>query len=234
MTRPVRPTILLVDDDHAIRDLLEVYLKGEGYRILKAANGRDALQALADQEAHLVILDVMMEAMDGIETCVRIRREHRMPILMLSARAEDFDKIHGLTAGADDYMTKPPNPLELIARVKSQLRRYLELNDGRALQKDEIVVRDLVINTATREVRTGDRDVTLTPKEFAILELLARNRGVVFSAERIYARVWEEPFNDSANTVMVHIRKLREKLGDNPRQPRYIKTIWGVGYRLEG
>lgn len=234
MTRRESATVLLVDDDPAIRDLIEVYLKGEGYRILKAANGREALQVLAEHDTHLVILDVMMEAMDGIETCVRIRREHRMPILMLSARAEDFDKVHGLTAGADDYMAKPPNPLELIARVKSQLRRYLELNDGRALPADEVVVGDLVINTATREVRAGDRDVTLTPKEFAILELLARHRGVVFSAERIYARVWDEPFNDSANTVMVHIRKLREKLGDNPRQPRYIKTVWGVGYRLEG
>ncbi|APR79060.1 Phosphate regulon transcriptional regulatory protein PhoB (SphR) [Minicystis rosea] len=234
MTRAERPTILIVDDDLAIRDLLEVYLKGEGYRILKAADGREALRALSTQEAHLVILDVMMEAMDGIETCVRIRREHRMPILMLSARAEDFDKIHGLTAGADDYMTKPPNPLELIARVKSQLRRYLELNDGRAAAKDEIVVGDLVINTATRVVRAGDRELSLTPKEFSILELLARHSGVVLSAERIYARVWDEPFNDSANTVMVHIRKIREKLGDNPRHPRYIKTVWGVGYRLEG
>ncbi len=177
----------------------------------------------------------MMKGMDGIETCVRIRREHRMPILMLSARAEGFDKIQGLTAGADDYVTKPPNPLELIARVKSQLRRYLELNDGGPRSSTEdLVVGDLVINTATRSVRAGERDVVLTPKEFAILELLVRHRGVVLSAEQIYVSVWKEPFNDSANTVMVHVRKLREKLGDDPRRPRYIRTVWGVGYRLEG
>ncbi|GAC1385081.1 MAG: response regulator transcription factor [Herpetosiphon sp.] len=229
-----RLTVLIVDDEREITDLIEVYLKNESYNVVKAYRAADALRIIEETEVHLVILDIMMPEMDGVQACIRIRQERRMPIIMLSARTEDIDKIHGLTAGADDYLTKPFNPLELLARVKSQLRRYLQLNASTPQSVDELVVGDLIINTATHQVTVGDREVQLTPTEFAILTLMARNRGIVFSAERLYELVWQEPFWESANTVMVHIRKLREKLEAEPRQPRYIKTVWGVGYRLEG
>lgn len=200
---------------------------------MEAANAAIALAWLNDHEADLILLDVMMPDMDGVQACMRIRQERQMPIIMLSAKTQDMDKIHGLMAGADDYITKPFNPLELIARVKSQLRRYLQFRPAPAASPDELMLDDLIINTATHRVVVAGRDVSLTPTEFAILEFLARNRGLVLSAERIYEHVWNEPYFDSANTVMVHIRKIREKLGENPRKPRYIKTVWGVGYRLE-
>ncbi len=176
----------------------------------------------------------MMPKMDGIEACMKIREEKSMPIIMLSAKSEDMDKIIGLTTGADDYITKPFNPLELLARVKSQLRRYIKLNNSNGNENEDIVtIEDITINVATHEVKIGDQLVKLTPREFDILELLARNRGVVFSIEKIYELVWKEEFLDSNNTVMVHIRKLREKIEQNPRNPRYIKTVWGVGYKVE-
>jgi two-component system, OmpR family, response regulator VanR len=226
-------TVLVVDDEQEIRDLVEVYLRNEGYRVLTAGNGRDALAMVTAQAIDLVVLDIMMPGMDGVQTCMRIRQEQQMPIIMLSARTEDLDKIHGLTAGADDYVAKPFNPLELVARVKSQLRRHLQWGAAATPTPDEIAVDDLVINTAAHTVTVNGRAVSLTPTEFAILELLARNRGIVFGAERIYEQVWNEPFFESANTVMVHIRKLREKLEEQPRKPKYIKTVWGVGYRIE-
>jgi len=225
--------VLVVDDDEEIRNLIAIYLQNEGYRVLKAADGMEALEVLKQNEVHLLVLDIMMPRLDGIQACLKIREEQHMPIIMLSAKSQDMDKIYGLSTGADDYMTKPFNPLELVARVKSQLRRYLRLNQGYTAREDEIEIGDLTINTATREVKVNGRDVKLTPTEFAILELLARNRGVVFSTEQIYERVWKEPFCQSDNTVMVHIRKIREKIEEDTRKPRYIKTVWGVGYKIE-
>lgn len=226
-------TLLLVDDEKEILDLLEIYLKNEGYNLLRAANGIEALDVLRQREVDLIILDIMMPRMDGIQACMRIREEKNMPIIMLSAKSQDMDKIMGLSTGADDYMTKPFNPLELVARVKSQLRRYKRLNVAAPTHAEEIEIDDLVINTATHEVRVEGREVRLTPREFAILELLARNRGLVFSIQKIYESVWNETFYESDNTVMVHIRKIREKLETTPRQPKYIKTVWGVGYKIE-
>lgn len=226
-------TVLLVDDEKEIVELLEIYLKNDGYRILKAYNGIEALRLLESQEVDLIILDIMMPRMDGIQACLKIREKLNMPIIMLSAKSQDMDKITGLSMGADDYVTKPFNPLELLARVKSQLRRYNRLNTPSQRKEEEIEVDDLTINTATREVKIDGREVKLTPREFSILELLARNRGIVFSIEKIYEAVWKEAFFESENTVMVHIRKIREKIEDQPRKPRFIKTVWGVGYRIE-
>jgi two-component system, OmpR family, response regulator VanR len=228
-----KETILIVDDEKEILELLEIYLKNEGYSILKAGNGYEALDMLHTHDIDLIILDIMMPKMDGIQACMKIREEKNMPIIMLSAKSQDMDKILGLSTGADDYVSKPFNPLELIARVKSQLRRYTRLNVPSAKKEDAIEIDDLTINTSTHEVTIDGRDVKLTPREFSILELLARNRGIVFSIERIYETVWNEPFYESDNTVMVHIRKLREKIEVTPRQPRFIKTVWGIGYKIE-
>jgi DNA-binding response OmpR family regulator len=226
-------TILVVDDEKDILDLLEIYLTNDGYNILKASDGLEALEIVSKQVVDLVILDVMMPKLDGIQTCLKIREQRNMPIIMLSAKSQDMDKIMGLSTGADDYMSKPFNPLELMARVKSQLRRYTRLNVPNARKENEIEIDDLIINTTTHEVKVDGRDVKLTPREFAILDLLARNRGMVFSIERIYESVWGEAFFESDNTVMVHIRKIREKTEESPRQPKYIKTVWGVGYKIE-
>ena len=225
--------ILVVDDEKEIRDLVEIYLVNEGYKVLKVSNGLEALQILNDNEVDLVILDVMMPKMDGIEVCMRIRKSKNMPIIMLSAKSQDLDKILGLTTGADDYVVKPFNPLELVARVKSQLRRYKQLNIPKKISQEIIEVDDLVINNKNHQVKVGNKDVKLTPREFEILELLSSNRGVVFSIEKIYESVWKQDFFESDNTVMVHIRKIREKIEENPRRPRFIKTIWGVGYKVE-
>ncbi|UUZ89766.1 response regulator transcription factor [Paenibacillus sp. P25] len=226
-------TILLVDDEKEIIDLLEIYLKNEGYRLLRAGNGVEALGILQKEEVDLIVLDIMMPQMDGIEACLKIREHRNMPIIMLSAKSQDMDKILGLSTGADDYMSKPFNPLELIARIKSQLRRYTRLNVPRANKEHEIEVDELWINTATHEVKVDGREVRLTPREFAILELLARNRGRVWSIEKIYEAVWKEAYFDADNTVMVHIRKIREKIEERPRKPKFIKTVWGVGYKVE-
>jgi Response regulators consisting of a CheY-like receiver domain and a winged-helix DNA-binding domain len=225
--------ILVVDDEKEIRDLIGIYLANEGYKVLKAGNGLEALHCLEKQEIDLIILDIMMPNMDGIEACIKIRENKNMPIIMLSAKSEDMDKIMGLTTGADDYVTKPFNPLELLARVKSQLRRYKRLNTAPENQENVIEIDDMVINTSTHEVKVGDKELKLTPREFEILFLLAKNRGIVFSIEKIYEAVWKEDFFQSDNTVMVHIRKIREKIEENPRKPRFIKTVWGVGYKIE-
>jgi len=222
-----------VDDEKEIRDLVGIYLANENYRVLKASNGIEALKLLGSEEVDLIILDVMMPDMDGIEACMKIREDKNMPIIMLSAKSEDMDKIMGLTTGADDYVTKPFNPLELLARVKSQLRRYKRLNTTIEKKDDIIEIEDLVINTNTHEVRVGDKEAKLTPREFEILYLLAKNKNMVFSIEKIYSMVWKEDFFESDNTVMVHIRKIREKIEENPRKPRFIKTVWGVGYKIE-
>ncbi|SDD71519.1 DNA-binding response regulator, OmpR family, contains REC and winged-helix (wHTH) domain [Paenibacillus sp. UNCCL117] len=228
-----QPTILLVDDEQEIMDLLEIYLKNEGYRLLRAGNGLEALSVLEKESVDLIVLDIMMPKMDGIEACLKIRQDNNMPIIMLSAKTQDMDKILGLSTGADDYVTKPFNPLELIARIKSQLRRYTRLNTGPANRDHELEVDELSINTATHEVKVEGREIKLTPREFAILELLARHRGTVWSIQKIYEAVWKEAYLDSDNTVMVHIRKIREKIEENPRKPRFIKTVWGVGYKVE-
>lgn len=228
-----QPTILLVDDEKEIIDLLEIYLKNEGFHLLRAGSGTEALQLLEKEDVDLIVLDIMMPKMDGIQTCMKIREQRNMPIIMLSAKSQDMDKILGLSTGADDYVTKPFNPLELIARIKSQLRRYTRLNVSLPNKEFELEIDDLTINTSTREVRLDGREIKLTPREFAILELLARHRGKVWSIEKIYEAVWREAYLNSDNTVMVHIRKIREKIEDNPRKPRFIKTVWGVGYKVE-
>ncbi|WP_425415825.1 response regulator transcription factor [Paenibacillus tianmuensis] len=226
-------TILLVDDEKEIIDLLEIYLKNEGYRLLRASNGIEALSVLQKEDVDLIVLDIMMPKMDGIEACLKIREQKHMPIIMLSAKSQDMDKILGLSTGADDYVSKPFNPLELVARIKSQLRRYTRLNVQRPNKEHELEIDELTINTATHEVKLDGRDIKLTPREFAILELLARHRGTVWSIEKIYETVWKEAYFDSDNTVMVHIRKIREKIEENPRKPKFIKTVWGVGYKVE-
>ncbi|KOA21509.1 transcriptional regulatory protein SrrA [Clostridium homopropionicum DSM 5847] len=228
-----KETILVVDDEKEIRRLIEIYLNSEGYNTLLAGNGEEALKILERNEVHLIVLDIMMPKMDGIEACLKIREDKNMPIIMLSAKSEDMDKILGLTTGADDYVTKPFNPLELVARIKSQLRRYMKLNNNDVINKSIIQLDGLSIDTDTHEVKIDGKEVKLTPREFDILELLARNKGIVFSIEKIYEQVWKEDFYESTNTVMVHIRKIREKIEEDSRKPKYIKTVWGVGYKVE-
>ena len=228
-----KETILIVDDEKEIRDLINIYLKNEGYNTILAEDGLQALKILRTKEVQLVILDIMMPKMDGIQACMKIREEKNMPIIMLSAKSQDMDKINGLITGADDYMAKPFNPLELTARVKSQLRRYIRLNTPMQKNDATIEVDDLTINVDTHEIKIDGKEIRLTPREFDILELLARNRGIVFSIEKIYERVWKEDFLESENTVMVHIRKIREKTEKDTRNPKYIKTVWGVGYKVE-
>ncbi|WP_425495245.1 response regulator transcription factor [Paenibacillus tengchongensis] len=229
-------TILLVDDEREIVNLLEIYLSNEGYRLLKAFDGIEALACLEQETVDLIIMDVMMPKLDGIAACMKIREEQNMPIIMLSAKNTDMDKIAGLSIGADDYVGKPFNPLELVARVKSQLRRYHRLNKDTPARtsENELVFDDLVIDILKHEVSIGGRKVKLTPREFSILELLARHQGQVLSMEQIYRNIWNEPFLDGGSTVMVHIRNLREKVEPEPKQPRYIQTVWGVGYKLDG
>ena len=224
--------ILIVDDDEEIRKVTGIYLENEGFEILKAENGHEALRIISENEVDLVLLDIMMPGIDGIGVCMKIRENNLMPIIFLSAKSEDLDKIHGLTSGADDYITKPFNAMELIARVKSQLRRYTRYSNTQSISKNIIEIGNLTINIDTRLVYVGGKEVRLTPKEFDILELLARNKGIVFSIEKIYERVWGEEFYKSDNTVMVHITKIREKLEEDPKHPMYIKTIWGVGYKI--
>lgn len=229
-------TILLVDDEREIVNLLGIYFCNEGYRLLKAFDGLEALEYLKEEQVDLIIMDVMMPNMDGIAACMKIREELNMPIIMLSAKNSDMDKIAGLSIGADDYVGKPFNPLELVARAKSQLRRYHKFNKDAPLRKNdhELVFDDLLIDILKHEVSVDGLKVRLTPREFSILELLARHQGQVLSMEQIYRNIWNEPFLDGGSTVMVHIRNLREKIEVDPKQPRYIQTVWGVGYKLDG
>ena len=231
--------ILIVDDEKEIRDLIDIYLKGEGYETLKSENGEEALEILEKNEVDLIILDIMMPKVNGIEACLKIREEREMPIIMLSAKSEDMDKILGLNTGADDYLTKPFNPLELVARVKSQLRRYKRFNhitskaDIQIQEENILEIDELTVNLETHEVFKDGEEIKLTPTEFDILVLLGENRGKVFSIENIYSSVWKQDFMQSDNTVMVHIRKVREKIEEDPRKPKYIKTVWGVGYKID-
>ncbi|MEF9951423.1 MAG: response regulator transcription factor [Clostridium sp.] len=227
--------VLVVDDEKEIRDAIEIYLRGEGIKTFKAENGYDALETLLEEDINLIILDIMMPKMDGITTCIKIREEKNIPIIMLSAKSEDSDKILGLNIGADDYITKPFNPLELIARVKSQLRRYLTLGNASAEAKDdEIIIKELKINKTSREVFVDGTKVHLTPIEYSILILLSQNKGRVFSSTEIYRRVWKEEPVNVESTVTVHIRRIREKIEINPKDPKYIKVVWGIGYKIEG
>lgn len=225
-------TILIVDDDTEIRKLITIYLENEGFETIQLANGKEAVQFLQSIDVDLILLDVMMPKMNGIEACMKIREEKNTPIIFLSAKSEDLDKIQGLISGADDYITKPFNPLELIARVKSQIRRSTKYNEAIEQNRRNIQIEDLNINLETRLVYVHGNEIRLTPKEFDILALLAKNQGMVMSVEKIYEMVWRDDFLKSDNTVMVHITKIREKIEDNPKKPSYIKTVWGVGYKI--
>ncbi|MEW6522404.1 MAG: response regulator transcription factor [Bacillota bacterium] len=229
------PHILVVDDDKEIAGLVEIYLTNEGCRVTKATAGWEALEILKNHPVQLLILDIMMPGMDGLEVCRRLRREKNIPIIMLSAKSEEMDKILGLGTGADDYVTKPFHPMELVARVKSQLRRYLYLNTqplDSAPGEQLVRVKGLTMNQATREVNVFKQPVSLTPTEFDILYLLASHPRRVFSAEEIFEKVWKEKYYESQNTVMVHIRRIREKL-KHAGEEQFIKTVWGVGYKVE-
>jgi DNA-binding response OmpR family regulator len=210
-------TILVVDDDKDILDIIEIYLKNDNFNVITAEDGLIAMDKLKENNIDLIILDIMMPNLDGIHACLEIRKKEKIPIIMLSAKDDSSSKILGLNVGADDYVTKPFNPLELVARVKSQIRRYSGFNVERSKNKEEIVINDMVINTASREVFIGEKLIELTPIEFSILEVLARNRGRVLSTESIYESVWKEPFYNAKNTVAVHIRNIREKVEINPK-----------------
>ncbi|MDR7315756.1 response regulator transcription factor [Brevibacillus nitrificans] len=224
--------VLVVDDEREIRDAIEIYLQNESITVYKAKDGLEALDVLTEQDIHLIILDIMMPRMDGITATFKIRQEKNIPIIMLSAKSEDTDKILGLNVGADDYVTKPFHPLELVARVKSQLRRYTNLGNYKSTE-DEIQVRGLTLNKTTKTVTVDDNDVRLTATEYKILELLMENKGRVFSIEEIYERVWKEPYLNAENTVAVHVRRIREKIEINPKEPKYLKVVWGIGYKIE-
>ena len=226
--------ILVCDDDKEIVEAIEIYLSQEGYHILKAYDGMEAIKILESEEVNLLILDVMMPRLDGIRTTLKIREKNSIPIIILSAKSEDADKILGLNVGADDYVTKPFSPLELVARVKSQLRRYTQL--GGTVQKDEDKVYEvggLRMNDDLKEVTVDGEPVKLTPIEYNILRLLMKNQGRVFSINQIYESIWNEEAIGADNTVAVHIRHIREKIEINPKDPRYLKVVWGGGYKIE-
>ena len=228
--------ILVVDDEKEIAELVEIYLVSDGYKVFKASNAQEGLDILNKEDIHLVLLDIMMPGMDGMEMCRKIRETSNIPIIMLSAKSTDLDKILGLGTGADDYVVKPFNPLELTARVKSQLRRYTQLNPNSAVreaEKNEISIRGLVINKDNHKVTVHGEEIKLTPIEFDILYLLASNPGKVFSTDEIFEKVWNEKVYEANNTVMVHIRRLRGKMKEDTRQNKIITTVWGVGYKIE-
>lgn len=230
-----RVTILIADDEAEIADLIALHLQKEGYHIVKASDGKEALQAIQFQTIDLAILDIMMPKLDGYEVTRQIREQHHMPIIFLSAKTSDFDKITGLVMGADDYMTKPFNPMELVARVNAQLRRSKQFNPVQTVNHTVLEIGGLVISPDQRTVTLYDQNIELTPKEFDILFLLASHSKKVFSAEHIFQTVWGDAYYESGNnTVMVHIRTLRKKLGDDNNKNKLIKTIWGVGYIFNG
>ena len=228
--------ILVVDDEKEIADLIEIYLVSDGYKVLKADNAEEGLEILGKEDVHLVLLDIMMPGMNGLEMCKKIRETNNIPIIMLSAKSTDLDKILGLGTGADDYVTKPFNPLELTARVKSQLRRYTQLNPNSSVHesgKNEISIRELTINKDNHKVTVDGEEIKLTPIEFDILYLLASNPGRVFSTDEIFENVLNEMVYEANNTVMVHIRRLRGKMKEDARKNKIITTVWGVGYKIE-
>jgi DNA-binding response OmpR family regulator len=226
--------ILVVDDDREIVKAIDRLLTMEGYEVLKAYNGIEALELLSRNEVQLLLLDIMMPKLDGLSTTLKLREKKNIPIILLSAKTEESDKILGLTMGADDYITKPYHPQELLARVKSQLRRYLFLGDAAHHRKSgEILIGGLLLDTASKQLYVDGEAVKLTATEYKIVELLMSHAGQVFSAEDIYERVWNEPAYSIENTVMVHIRRIREKIEINPKEPNYLKVVWGIGYKIE-
>ena len=228
--------ILVVDDDKEIVGAIEIYLKNEGYNILKAYNGEEALEIVKNNEIHLIILDIMMPKKDGLETLEEIRKDKTIPVILLSAKSEDYDKIGGLNLGADDYITKPFNPLELIARVKSAIRRYTSfgsLQKEKEEKKNVYTTGGLLVDDDTKKVTVDGKEVKLTATEFNILKFLLQNKGKVYSIPQIYENVWKEEGFGAENIIAVHIRHIREKIEINPKEPRYLKVIWGVGYKIE-
>ena len=224
--------ILVCDDDREISEALKIYLTNEGYQVIKASNGLEALQAVEEKEIHLIIMDIMMPQLDGLRATIKIREGKNIPVIMLSAKSEDTDKIMGLNMGADDYITKPFNPLELIARVKSQLRRYTTLGSLDA-KSNVYKTGGLIIDDESKTVTVDGDDVKLTPVQYKMLKLLTANAGRVFSIDEIYEKVWQETAFCPENTVAVHIRKIREKIEINPKEPKYLKVVWGIGYKVE-
>lgn len=221
--------ILIVDDDKDIRELIAIYLKSEGFYIDKACNGEEALKLIENKNYDLIILDIMMPKIDGIQTLIEIRKKHLMPVIFLTAKNEEIDMIKGLTLGADDYIAKPFSSMELIARVKSQLRRYTVFNNS---NKNIIEIGDLVLDTEMRVVTINGNEVNLTPTEYNILELLCKNKNIVFSVEQIYENIWRNKYAVGDTSIIVHITKLRQKIESDPKNPEYIKTVWGVGYKV--
>lgn len=228
--------ILVCDDDKEIAGAIEIYLRNEGYRVFKAYDGIQALEIARKETLHLIIMDIMMPNMDGVQATMKLREEQNIPIIMLSAKSEDYDKITGLNVGADDYVTKPFNPLELIARVKSQLRRYVRLGSlsGQSESRSDIYTTgELVIDDGQKSVTLDGEQIPVTPTEYGILKFLTSNAGKVFSIEQIYEAVWNEPAYSAENTVAVHIRRIREKIEIDPKNPQYLKVVWGIGYKIE-
>ena len=224
--------IVVCDDEKDIAAALEIYLAAEGYRVLKAENGREALLLAAKEEVHLMLLDIMMPQMDGLETLAKLREFSNIPVIFLTAKGEDTDKILGLNIGADDYITKPFNPVEVLARVRSQLRRYLQLGGG-AVRPTSYVIGGIELDDNAKTVTVDGETVSLTPKEYDILRFLMQNAGTVFSPAEIYRRVWDDIPLNAAGAIAVHIRHLREKIEINPAEPRYLKVVWGKGYKME-
>ena len=224
--------IVVCDDEKDIAAALEIYLAAEGYRVLKAENGREALSLAAKEEVHLMLLDIMMPQMDGLETLAKLREFSNIPVIFLTAKGEDTDKILGLNIGADDYITKPFNPVEVLARVRSQLRRYLQLGGGSVRPTCE-VIGGIELDDNAKTVTVDGETVSLTPKEYDILRFLMQNAGTVFSPAEIYRRVWDDIPLNAAGAIAVHIRHLREKIEINPAEPRYLKVVWGKGYKME-
>ena len=224
--------IVVCDDEKDIAAALEIYLAAEGYRVLKAENGREALSLAAKEEVHLMLLDIMMPQMDGLETLAKLREFSNIPVIFLTAKGEDTDKILGLNIGADDYITKPFNPVEVLARVRSQLRRYLQLGGG-AVRPTSYVIGGIELDDNAKTVTVDGEAVSLTPKEHDILRFLMQNAGTVFSPAEIYRRVWDDIPLNAAGAIAVHIRHLREKIEINPAEPRYLKVVWGKGYKME-
>ena len=225
-------TVLVCDDDAAILNSLEIYLKSDGYRVLTASNGREAIEKLTENSVECVVLDIMMPGMDGLTAMLKIRETHNYPIILLSAKSEDNDKITGLSFGADDYVTKPFNPLELLARVKSQIRRYVSF--GSVPESEDVLkTGGLVVDRDKKEVTVDGEPVKLTAREYSIVEYLCENMGRVLSGSQIYEAVWNEPSFGTEKTVTVHIRNIREKIEINPKDPKYLKVVWGLGYKIE-
>lgn len=226
--------ILVADDDKEIASAIGKLLSIEGYDIIEAYNGLEALDALVSNNVQLILLDIMMPKLDGLSTMLKIREKKNIPIIILSAKSEDSDKILGLSMGADDYVTKPFNSQELVARVKSQLRRYMLLGDmANIISDSQIIIGGLSLVKDSKQLLVDGEPVKLTPTEYKIIEFLMSNVGMVFSAEQIYEKVWEEPAYSVENTVMVHIRRIREKIEINPKEPKYLKVVWGIGYKIE-